>query len=115
MAPGWPRPLPQILVLGLGLVLMRAAAGEQAPGMLGSEDGEPRIWGLRNGIWVPGDEWNRVDVRICDPWTLGRVFQVGKVSIHSKFYPQSESCFATCPIRCGVFRLKSSSQSRERK
>ncbi|XP_034361455.1 tumor necrosis factor receptor superfamily member 12A [Arvicanthis niloticus] len=32
MAPGWPRPLPQILVLGFGLVLMRAAAGEQAPG-----------------------------------------------------------------------------------
>uniref|UniRef100_A0A8C6MVV4 Uncharacterized protein n=1 Tax=Mus spicilegus TaxID=10103 RepID=A0A8C6MVV4_MUSSI len=32
MAPGWPRSLPQILVLGFGLVLMRAAAGEQAPG-----------------------------------------------------------------------------------
>lgn len=45
MAPGWPRPLPHILVLGLGLVLIRAAAGEQAPGMLGSEDGEPRTLG----------------------------------------------------------------------
>ncbi|KAL6091783.1 hypothetical protein STEG23_000192 [Scotinomys teguina] len=54
MAPGWPRPLRQILVLGLGLVLMRAAAGEQAP---------------------------------------GSVFQVGKVSVHSKFYPQSETQF----------------------
>lgn len=45
MAPSWPRPLPQILVLALGLVLIRAAAGEQAPGMLGSEDGEPRTLG----------------------------------------------------------------------
>lgn len=49
MAPGWPRPLLQILVLGLGLVLIRAAAGEQAPGMLGSEDGEPRTLG-RSGM-----------------------------------------------------------------
>ncbi|XP_021488166.1 tumor necrosis factor receptor superfamily member 12A [Meriones unguiculatus] len=32
MALGWPRPLPPVLVLGFGLVLMRAAAGEQAPG-----------------------------------------------------------------------------------
>uniref|UniRef100_A0A8I6AVJ2 TNF receptor superfamily member 12A n=1 Tax=Rattus norvegicus TaxID=10116 RepID=A0A8I6AVJ2_RAT len=32
MAPGWPRPLPQLLVLGFGLVLIHATAGEQAPG-----------------------------------------------------------------------------------
>lgn len=26
-----------------------------------------------------------------DPWSLGSVFQVGKISIHSNLYPQSKS------------------------
>lgn len=116
MAPGWPRSLPQILVLGFGLVLMRAAAGEQAPGMHGSDDGKPRTLGrsetefecLENPV-KPG---NREDTRICDLCSSGSKFQVGKVS---SFIRNPSFSFATCPIEVWeVFCLKSESQSRER-
>uniref|UniRef100_A0A8C2N4C8 Tumor necrosis factor receptor superfamily, member 12a n=1 Tax=Cricetulus griseus TaxID=10029 RepID=A0A8C2N4C8_CRIGR len=49
MAPAWPQPLPQILVLGLGLVLMRAAAGEQAPGAAAPPAPFRLLWPILGG------------------------------------------------------------------
>lgn len=100
MAPGWRRPLPQILVLGFGLVLMRAAAGEQAPGMRGSEDGKPRTWGWSETEFgcpenrvKPG---NREDTRICDLCSSGSEFQVGE-GLTLSFIRSPSFSFATCP------------------
>ena len=55
MSPGPLRPLPPLLVLGLGLALLRAAAGERVPGMPGPgwAGGRGRWGNPRSGIGEP--------------------------------------------------------------